>query len=52
MKKKQPKTLYPAKKKEIRISKAMLVLMAIMTILMFYICCVITIQSIYCIPMA
>ena len=48
----KPKSLYPKKKYEIRISKAMLILMFIMTILLFYIACIITVQSVYCIPLA
>lgn len=46
----KPKTLYP--KREPKPPKAMLALMFIMTILLCYIACVITIQSVYCIPMA
>ena len=49
----KPKTLYPkTEPKPIVIPKAMLVLMFIMTILLCYIACVITVQSVYCIPMA
>ena len=50
---KKPRSLYPKKEpKQIRIPKAMLVLMIIMDIMLCYICFVITIQSVYCIPMA
>lgn len=48
----KPKSLYPQREVKISISKAMLVIMFILMILMFYIACVITIQSIYCIPLA
>lgn len=48
----KPKSLYPQRELKVSISKAMLVLMFIMTILLFYIAFVITVQSVYCIPMA
>lgn len=48
----KPKSLYPQRELKISISKAMLVLMFIMTILLFYIAFMITVQSVYCIPMA
>ena len=48
----KPKSLYPQREVKISISKAMLVIMFILMVLMFYIACVITIQSIYCIPLA
>ena len=48
----KPKSLYQKKEVKISISKAMLVIMFILMILMFYIACLITIQSIYCIPLA
>lgn len=48
----KPKSLYPQRKVKISISKAMLVIMFILMILMFYIAFLITMQSIYCIPLA
>ena len=48
----KPKSLYPQREVKISISKAMLVIMFILMVLMFYIACIITIQSIYCIPLA
>lgn len=48
----KPKSLYPQREVKISISKAMLVIMFILMVLMFYIACFITIQSIYCIPLA
>ena len=48
----KPKSLYPQREVKISISKAMLVIMFVLMILMFYIACLITIQSIYCIPLA
>lgn len=48
----KPKTLYPKRQKELRISRTMFILMMIMTMALVYIAFVVTIQSIYCIPMA
>lgn len=48
----KPRSLYPKKEKQIKISKAMITLMIIMDILLCYICFMITVQSVYCIPMA
>ena len=49
----KPKSLYPKREpKKIHMSKTMIILMIIMDILLCYICFVITIQSVYCIPMA
>lgn len=50
--KKKPKSLYPQRELKINISKAMLFLMFIITLILLYIACVVTVQSVYCIPMA
>ena len=50
--KQKPKSLYPQKEVKLSIPKSMLFLMFIMTLILIYIACVVTVQSVYCIPMA